>query len=413
MSEALFRRNRCIARLQRSWLRDVVEGCWHDLEVRGYKSECIQAYANIWLAFGEFMAKQGDCCLEHVHAWVNPFAAQRSTKKARIYVCRSIVRTLIRYLVREGIVPPLAPPPPKYVHTHADLLDAYAQFLRTNRGLSLLSIHQMKRCCAMLLVHLNGVFGPNLSATTSDAIFRFLTIQGQQYQRTTMATNCGIIRGFLAWLHRRGAIPRDLSAVVLSPRVFKHEQCPRYLTQSEVESVLSVIDRESSVGRRDYAMILLLAVYGLRGCEVIRLRLDDIDWARQIIHIPQRKAGNSGSYPLTDPIAQAIIAYLQQGRPCSSHREVFLAMRPPSAPLNRIFDKQVRKYLVLAGITIHRPGTHTFRYSCAQRLFDKGMPLKFIGDFLGHQNPDSTQRYTKIAIEQLRAVACNAGEELL
>ena len=72
-----------------------------------------------------------------------------------------------------------------------------------------------------------------------------------------MATHCGIIRGFLAWLHRRGAIPRDLSAVVLSPRVFKHERCPRYLTQSEVESVLSVIDRESPGGRRDYAMILL------------------------------------------------------------------------------------------------------------------------------------------------------------
>ena len=94
MSEVLFRRKRCIARLQRSWLKDVVEECWRDLEVRGYTSECIQAYANIWLAFGEFMAKQGDCCLAHVHAWVNPFAVQRSTKKARIYVCRSIVRTL-------------------------------------------------------------------------------------------------------------------------------------------------------------------------------------------------------------------------------------------------------------------------------------------------------------------------------
>ena len=160
-------------------------------------------------------------------------------------------------------------------------------------------------------------------------------------------------------------------------------------------------------------MILLLAVYGLRGCEVRRLRLDDIDWNRQIIHIRKRKAGNASSYPLTGSVAQAIIAYLQEGRPASQHREVFLALRPPSAPLGNKYDKQVRKYLDQAGITIARPGTHTFRYSCAQRLFEEGMALKTIGDFLGHQNPDSTQRYTKIAIEQLRAVASNAGEDLL
>jgi site-specific recombinase XerD len=271
----------------------------------------------------------------------------------------------------------------------------------------------MHRCCGPLLVHLNGVCGPDLAASTPDAIHRFLVLEGRHYQRTTMATRCGIIRGFLAWLHRRGVIPRDLTGVVVSPRVFKHEQCPRYLTRAQVQAVLSAIDCNTLLGRRDYAMILLLAVYGLRGCEVMHLRLDDIDWPRQILHIRKRKAGNSSSYPLADPVAQAIIAYLQQGRPASQHREVFLTMRPPFTPVAHGLSKQVRKYLGQAGIAIARSGSHTFRYSCAQRLFDEGMPLKSIGDYLGHGNPDSTQRYTKIAVEQLRAVAINAGEDLL
>lgn len=413
MSEVLFRRKRCIARLQRSWLKDAIEGCWCDLQARGYKRDRLLSYANIWLAFGEFVAEQGDCQLEHLHAWVDPFVTQRIATKASFYSCRSVVRTLIRNLVRRGAVAPLPPPPPRYVHSHQNLVETYTQYLRAHRGSSPQSIRLMEWCCGALLVHLNDTCGPDLAATTPDALLRFLTMQGRRYQRTTVSTNCGIVRGFLSWLHRRGVIPRDLSGIVVSPRVFKHERCPRYLTRSQVQAVLSVIDSSTPVGRRDYAMILLLAVYGLRGCEVRHLQLDDIDWNRKILHIRKRKAGNASSYPLTDSVAQAIIAYLQEGRPTSHHREVFLALRPPSAPLGSKFDNQVRKYLGKAGITIDRPGTHTFRYSCAQRLFEEGMALKTIGDFLGHQNPDSTQRYTKIAIEQLRAVACNAGEDLL
>ena len=73
---------------------------------------------------------------------------------------------------------------------------------------------------------------------------------------------------------------------------------------------------------------------------------------------------------------------------------------------------RVRRYMVRAGVKVDRPGTHTFRYSCAQRLFDNGTPLKSVGDYLGHHDPGTTRRYTKIAIEQLREVAIG-GEVLL
>jgi len=383
------------------------------MAARGYTRGRLCAYARTWLTFGEFVATKADCHLEHLHVWAEPFLAQLPVDKKRISDYRSFIRALMRYLVSRGIVPPLPPPPPRYVHPHAELVDAYARLLAEHRGSSPQSIYSARRCCDQLLAHLNHTCGSVLAGATPEAIRRFLLLQGRRYQRITMVRICCTVRNFLTWLHGHGVMPHDLSGLVLAPRVFKHEQCPRYLTRAQVQDVLSVVDRNTPVGRRDYPMLLLLATYGLRGCEVIRLRLDDIDWPRKILHIRKRKAGNSTSYPLADSAAQAIITYLQEGRPASPHREIFLKLRPPHAPLGRRFNKQVCKYLGQAGIAIAHPGTHIFRYSCAQRLFAEGMTLKSIGDYLGHGSLDSTLRYTKIDVDQLRAVACNTGEDLL
>jgi integrase len=184
------------------------------------------------------------------------------------------------------------------------------------------------------------------------------------------------------------------------------------LTVAEIESVLKAIDRQTAKGKRDYAMTLLLSVYGLRGIEVVRLRLDDIDWREHKLTIGPRKAGNRTTYPLTVPVGEAILTYLRNGRPESSHRQVFLSAVAPFGPLVRI-TQLIQQYMARASVRVARPGSHTFRYSCAQRLFEEGLSLKEIGDCLGHARPESTQRYTKIAIEQLRAVASGDGEDLL
>jgi site-specific recombinase XerD len=114
-------------------------------------------------------------------------------------------------------------------------------------------------------------------------------------------------------------------------------------------------------------------------------------------------------------VADAIVEYLRNGRPVSSHREVFLSVIAPFRPLRSGFAlaSHIVKYLQRAGIAVDRPGTHLFRYSCAQRLFEEGMSLKFIGDYLGHADLHSTLRYTKIAFDQLREVALGDAEDLL
>lgn len=162
-------------------------------------------------------------------------------------------------------------------------------------------------------------------------------------------------------------------------------------------------------------MTILLATYGLRGIEVIRLCLDDIDWRNSLIHIKARKAGNNTVYPLSSDVADAIIQYLKHARPQSNNRQIFLTVRAPYNPLlyTAALGYKLRKYMSAAGIRITRPGTHTFRYSCAQSLLKQNTPLKVISDYLGHMRPETTQQYLKIAIDDLRGVACGDGEEVI
>jgi integrase len=246
-------------------------------------------------------------------------------------------------------------------------------------------------------------------------LYRFVTATGKTCARITLSFRCTVLRGFLAYLHRRGLVPMDLSSAVVAPRIYEQEQCPRFLTTAEVQAVVAAVDRQAPLGRRNYATLLLLAVYGLRGIEVRRLRLDDIDWRQRQLHIRRRKAGNSTTYPLDLAVGEAIVAYLRNDRPVSPHREVFLSSMPPFPPLRTTasLSRFVRASMAKAGVSVGRPGTHTFRYSCAQRLLEREVPLKAIGDFLGHHDPSSTQHYMKIALGQLRDVAQGDGEDLL
>ena len=177
--------------------------------------------------------------------------------------------------------------------------------------------------------------------------------------------------------------------------------------------MLEAVDRRTVVGRRDYAMLLLLVTYGLRAREVAALTLDDIDWSHDRLRIPERKAGHSTAYPLSPLVGEAIIDYLKSGRPTTQSRRVFFRSIAPCEPIEfNAVSCRVTYYLQQAGIVVPRSGSHTLRHTCVQRLVDAGWPLRSIGDYVGHRSPASTEVYSKVAIETLREVACGSdGEE--
>jgi integrase/recombinase XerD len=345
--------------------------------------------------------------------WIDPFVAQLHAQDPSRHAARLALQQFIRFLQEKKLVPDSEPLPP--TAPHSQLIDDYLCFLRERRGLCPGTLKLVQSLCRALMDFIVTEGISDLHSLPPENITRFITREGKHYSRVTLQGRCSRLRGFLSHLYRREIVSVDLSAVVVAPRVSQHEPCPRFLTRAEIDAVLAVIDRKTPVGLRDYAIVSLLAVYGLRGIEVVRLRLDDIDWRRQLLSICGRKAGNSTIYPLSAAVGDAIVGYLRDVRPESPHRCLFLTTVAPFTPLasSDALIRQVKKYLVKAGVRVERPGTHSFRYSCAQRLFEQGLPLKTIGDYLGHRDTTATQHYTKIALEQLRDVAVGVGEDLL
>jgi integrase/recombinase XerD len=410
--DRLFSHPSFLARVWRCWLRSSLEDFLRHLSDQRFRQSTLRLYTSRLLAFGEFTARQGVGDLTQLPPWVEPYLAQLRAQAPTRQKVRLLVARFLRHFQRQGLLPLPAPAP---LSPEATFIESYLQFLRDQRGLSPASLRAKDQTCQAFRAFVTAEGLPGLHALRPDLIHRFIVGQGKRYSRKTLHSRCSDLRGLLSFLARRGVVSADLAAAVVSPRIYQHEQCPRFLTRPQVEAVLAVPDRDTPVGRRDYAMLLLLATYGLRGQEVVRLCLDDIDWRNQHLHVRRRKAGNSTTYPLSLAVGEAIVAYLQHVRPTSPHRQVFLTLVAPFAPLasSNALTFQVKRYLTRAGIRVAHPGAHSFRYACAQRLFEQDLPLKAIGDYLGHRQPSTTHRYTHIALEQLREVAQSDVEELL
>jgi integrase len=222
------------------------------------------------------------------------------------------------------------------------------------------------------------------------------------------------LRVFLRYLHRERLIKKDLSNCIEKSRNYRLSTLPRSVAWDEVRRMLEAVDRRTAAGKRDYAILVLLVSYGLRGREVAAMTLDNIDWKRNRLCVPERKAGHSTGYPLSPTVGAALLEYLQHARPQSTERHVFLRVVAPRGPLTTAaVSGRASYYLHRAGVTVPRAGSHTLRHTCVQRLVDADFSFKVIGDYVGHRTPDSTDIYTKVAIDSLREVALGDGEKVL
>jgi integrase len=205
-------------------------------------------------------------------------------------------------------------------------------------------------------------------------------------------------------------IAADLSGLVTTPRIYQLEGVPRSASWAEVDRTLGGVDRSTRVGCRDYAILILLAYYGLRAVEVSMLRLSDLDWRNDVLRVRRAKRGGNDTLPLIPVVGNAVIDYLKV-RARSEHPEVFLKELAPAGPISRPSVTWVaRKYLLLAGVKAPHLGAHTLRHSHAVRLVRAGFSLKTIGGTLGHTCPQSTFIYSKVPTEELRGVGLDVTE---
>jgi site-specific recombinase XerD len=290
----------------------------------------------------------------------------------------------------------------------------FIRHLQQERGLAAPTVEEYTIHLRSFEAYLRRIGATELAELSPAILSAFVTERGQAVSRGTMHGVCSTLRIFLRYAHRERLTARDLSSSVEGPRTYRLAALPRSIPWADVQRMLEAVDRRSALGKRDYAMLLLLATYGLRGREVAALTLDDLDWEQERLRVPERKAGHSTAYPLSPVVAEAIIDYLKSGRPKTGERRIFLRAIAPFRPCDTpCVSMRASHYLRKAGITVPRAGSHTLRHTCVQRLIDARFSLKAIGDYIGHASPESTKIYAKLDVEALRELALGQGEEVL
>lgn len=282
--------------------------------------------------------------------------------------------------------------------------DAFLQFAVGERGLSPSTIRHYRVCVSEFLCWVEGQNKALLEVTLEDLSSYLQVLAQRGLKRTSIALHVAKLRNFLRFAESRHWCRSGLS-VLDAPRIYRLESLPRGPAWSDVQKLLSSCAGDHPIAIRDHAMLLLVAVYGLRGGEVRHLRLEDIDWEREILHIRRAKQRKSQSYPLVQEVGAAILHYLRRARPRCQGREVFISAKQPYRALSSGgFGVMVQKRMRRLGIASVCYGPHALRHSCATHLLAEGISLKEIADHLGHVSLAATQMYAKVDMLALREV---------
>lgn len=421
MLENYYLKPTSVDRIRDCWLVEPIERYVHWMEERQYTSSSIRRRIPLLVQFADFAWSQGARSSDCLPSYVEPFVQFRmssrqlkSKNKAARRIAFSEVRVPVQQMVRVVVPEYIGLCRKKRVLPFDQQAPGFFDYLRKERGLSDYTIELYKHNLRRFESYLSMIKLCEFIELTPVIFSGFVTHCGQQLSKSSMCGVCTHLRVFLRFLHREGLVATDLSSCIDRPRVYRLSTIPRSITWDEVNRTLDAVDQRSASGKRDYAMLLLLATYGLRAREVAALTLDDIDWKRGRLSIPDRKAGHNTAFPLSPMVGDAIVAYLQNARPESKERAIFLCcLAPFGAIKHKVVSDRSARFLRKAGVAVPRPGSHTLRHTCAQRLLDSHFSLKTIGDYLGHAQPISTQPYIKIDVEGLREIALGDGEAMV
>lgn len=419
MLERYFLKPDTIDRLRASWIGEPIEHYVQWLTENGYAARNVYRRVPILRQFGDFAQQHGAKNYEDLQGFVEPFVTQWIREHGSHY------KVIPRWVDHEARIPveqmlhlilPGYSGKGRSKRVKAPFLGQAPEFflfLREERGLRESSILHYGHYLRLFEAYLKQIGLSSLADLTPAILSAFLIKEGSSLSKSSVTGLCSSVRVFLRFIHREGGTETDLSGAIESPRRYQLSNLPRSISWGDVRRMLDVVDRRTVLGKRDYAILLLLVTYGLRACEVAGLRLDDIDWKRERLLVSERKAGHNTAYPLSSVVGEAIVDYLKYRRPETSDRHIFFRLMAPRVPMaSSAISQRVTCYLHKAGIKVGRPGSHTLRHTCVQRLVDAEFSFKAIGDYVGHASPSSTQIYTKVAVESLREVALGHGEDL-
>lgn len=303
---------------------------------------------------------------------------------------------------------------PIVLFSYQSQLDRYLAWMRDERGFTPSTVEQWGRTTRRFLRWCEQAKKVLGDLRPEDCDNYFVTQGTGRWARVSMANMASALRAFLRYAAKEGWCSARLAELICRPRLYQQESLPYAPDWSDVQRMLADIDMDKARDIRDRAILLLLALYGMRSGEVAALRLDQIDWAGRTLGLIRLKRRQPQIYPLLPTVAEALARYIDMVRPRSSCPEVFLCMQAPRRPLKAgsIFNVANRRFVALGIEAVHRGG-HALRHACAVRLLAEGLTLKEIGDHLGHRSTSATNTYAKVNMAALREVgAFDLGDVL-
>ena len=227
-----------------------------------------------------------------------------------------------------------------------------------------------------------------------------------EWRLRTIASQCQALRTFFRYAESRGWSMLGFARGIRSPRIPKYDEAPKGPEWKDVRRLIRSAEGQEPSELRSRAIFLLFAIYGLRSSEVAQLRLDDLDWRNETLTIRRAKRGRLQQYPLQYEVGDAILQYLQRGRPRCSCRNLFVTGRSPYRPIqSTVLRPVVSERMKNLGIRSEHMGPHSLRHACATQLLKRGTSLKDIADFLGHSNLKCVSIYAKHDVRTLRQVS--------
>jgi integrase/recombinase XerD len=323
----------------------------------------------------------------------------RQQGKTSLYMFTNIATNWFRY--NKLVAFPPAPMRPFDLHLARFIhhLTSERQFSSSSlrhyqSGLAPFLIWAGERCesiSAITVIDIDGFF-----RTRRDAGVRLVTIAGQ----------CNTLRAFFRFCELQGWCDYTIALGIRSPRVPKPDLASKGPCWRDVRRMVTTNSDATPSQLRTRAVISLCSIYAVRAIEITNLTLNDFDWINETFTLKRAKSGRSQQFPLQFEVGQAILDYLQRGRPRCSVRNLFVTVHTPYRPLNsgNVWEI-VASRIIKLGIESERMGPHSLRHACATQLLKRGSSLRDIADFLGHRGMASVSVYAKSDVRALRAVA--------
>lgn len=327
-------------------------------------------------------------------------------------------RTAIAKLLRlaQGKWPPDAEMVGPDAEHRDELCHEYETWLREERGLASASIAAlMWEARHFLRWQFDRGGAASLETLSIVDVDLYMDMRAPGLRRKSLADVAERLRSVVRYMHRTGRVPTDLTPHIIGPMLYAYEDVPSTLDKEQIAAVLAATKMDGSPrGLRDYAILQLLATYGLREGEICRLRLDDVNWRGESLRIRHTKTNAYSYLPLLVPVGEALLGYLRLGRPRVEVREIFIRTLAPYIAMTNLYG-MIRGRLAAAGVKPSgKRGPHVFRHARAVEMLRASVPQKIIGDVLGHRSTESTNTYLKLATDDLRAVALDVpGTEVL